>query len=308
MKKTELKFYHGLSVFAFVIVVVLSVCTPMQVNWGMTGLALTELILLIIAVAPVFISGNALKEVFVFKGVMLRQVAAVAVFWAATICLNALGGAVVMFFWPGYSEQTLEVNNLMTEMFSTIPVWLAFIVVAAMPAVCEEALHRGFIQHTLRGIKNKWLIVLIMGITFGIFHLDPIRFVGTALFGATLAYIMVETGNLAIPMLLHFFNNAVSFVITMLSADMMQSIDAAPDLGDITSFSIGVFIIIGSFAPVLFFLGDTLIHTGEYNAGRKPLRKKALIITASASVLIFIAGFAVLIISAAQMIRSGAFM
>jgi len=294
MKKIDLKFYHGLIIFALQVAVVLFIFTPVQERWGMAGLAATEIALLLIAVIPVIISGNELKEVFVFKGVRLRQIVSLVVFWGAATCLNALAAAVLMFFWPEYYGSILETNRFMSEFFGKIPLWAAFIIVAAMPAVCEEALHRGFIQYTMREIKNKWLIVLIMGVIFGIFHLDPIRFLSTALLGGVLAYIMVETGNLIIPMLFHFFNNAVSFLITMSSAEAAHSLEAAPDLSDMTQGLIGAYIIIGSFAPVLFYLADTLLQAKEYNAGRKPARKKVMIIALSANALLFIAGIVII--------------
>jgi len=294
MKKTDLKFYHGLIVFALQVAVVFFIFTPVQERWGMAGLVATEITLLLFAVIPIVISGNKLKEVFVFKGVRFRQVVSIVFFWGAAICLNFLAGAVIMFFWPDYSGAMLETSRFMREFFGSVPLWAAFIIVAAMPAVCEEALHRGFIQYTMRGIKNKWFIILIMGVIFGIFHLDPIRFLSTAIIGAVLAYIMLETGNLIIPMLYHFFNNAVSFLINMSSDTTAPGLEAAPDLGDMTHSFIGTFILLGSFTFVLFYLGDTLLHAKEYNAERKPARKKILIFALSANVLLFIAGVVIL--------------
>ena len=67
------------------------------------------------------------------------------------------------------------------------------IVVALLPAICEEAVHRGVIIHTMYRIRKEWLVVLIMGIYFGLFHASPLRFLPTAILGAVMSYIMLET-------------------------------------------------------------------------------------------------------------------
>src|SRR5690606_35829883 len=86
-------------------------------------------------------------------------------------------------------------------------------VFAVMPAICEEALHRGFIQSTMRSIRFDWVIVLIMGFIFGVFHLDPVRFLGTAILGAVLSYVMVKTRNIFYPSFLHMINNAIPVIL-----------------------------------------------------------------------------------------------
>jgi membrane protease YdiL (CAAX protease family) len=294
--KTELKFYHGLIIFAFLVIpILLFVCAPLQSYLGMIGLAITEIILLIIAIISAAVTGSPLKEVFPLKKPALRHIAAVIVFWAATTALSALGNAVIMFFLPGFEERLFETSRNMTGMFSTIPVWAGFLIVACMPAVCEEALHRGFIQYTMRGLKSKWLIVLIMGLIFGAFHLDASRFLGTALFGAVLAYMMIETGNLLVPAALHFFNNGVSFLITMsVNTEAASAVDSSIVTDSILFALIGVFLIIGAFAPLLLYAGNLLLHDKAYNIERKGARKKAKIAAITLGLVLFVGGFAVL--------------
>ena len=41
--------------------------------------------------------------------------------------------------------------------------------------------------------------VTAMGIIFGIFHLDFVRFIPTAVLGAALTYVMLETDNILLP-------------------------------------------------------------------------------------------------------------
>ena len=41
-------------------------------------------------------------------------------------------------------------------------------------------MHRGVILHSLKSLKREWLIVLVMGILFGLFHGSLWRFVPTA--------------------------------------------------------------------------------------------------------------------------------
>ena len=61
-------------------------------------------------------------------------------------------------------------------MIYSVPFWVSVIVVALLPAICEEAVHRGVIIHTMYRIRKEWLVVLIMGIYFGLFHAKPTPF------------------------------------------------------------------------------------------------------------------------------------
>ena len=139
---------------------------------------------------------------------------------------------------------------------------------AVLPAVCEEALHRGFILSSLKPIKNVAFIVIINGVLFGLFHLDIYRFLPTAMLGCAFAYIAIKTDSMILTMLFHFLNNLLS-VISMFAAEASGALDADAALSgtavaDLTSFKLstvlGVSLIYIAIGTVLLFIGVCMLN------------------------------------------------
>ncbi len=105
------------------------------------------------------------------------------------------------------------VSGGLDDVIYSVPFWVSIIVVAVLPAICEEAVHRGVIIHTMYRIRKEWLVVLIMGIYFGLFHANPLRFLPTAILGAAMSYIMLETENMVYSSAFHMVNNLLPMLL-----------------------------------------------------------------------------------------------
>jgi len=82
---------------------------------------------------------------------------------------------------------------------------LAVFAVALMAGVCEELLFRGVIQPGLSGIAGPLTALLIASLLFGLAHaVSPAYFALTFLIGLYLGGLYQTTGNLAVPILVHF--------------------------------------------------------------------------------------------------------
>lgn len=232
----------------------------MQSHWGMWGLVGTELMFLLVAIGYTIANKTPLKEVFPIKKPRARFLLGTFFIWIGTLMLGLLGVAISGFIFPALMGETMSGLN---EVITGGPVIISFLVVAGMPPFCEEAIERGAVLSHFRSLKNKdWLIVLIMGIFFGIFHLDPIRFLTTAALGAALTYVMVKTDNFIYPMLLHFVNNAFSVLLSNISSAINgnEAMDAAMStMSDFTRGMavqlMGSYLFIGFLAPILICLG-----------------------------------------------------
>lgn len=85
---------------------------------------------------------------------------------------------------------------------------------ALVPAVCEEILFRGFVQSGLvRQSEAAWRGVAATALVFGMFHLDPWRFVMVALLGLFLGWLRQASGSLWPPILAHALNNTLSVAL-----------------------------------------------------------------------------------------------
>jgi uncharacterized protein len=257
IESKQLKPYQGIAVFLLVLLAMLFVAAPIQREWGMYGVALTELIILLLAVIPAIILKTDLKEIFPLKKPLLRQIFGVLLLWTGSYVAVLLITLVIGYFFP---EGLTEVSSGLQNTFTSVPMGVAFFIIAVMPAICEEALHRGLILSSLATVNNKWITVLSMGVIFGVFHLDPYRFLPTAVLGMAMTYIMIETRNMLLPIFFHFINNALTTYIsfTTKSQAALTEMNSGAMLN-----AISVYLIIGAVIPFLLLSGSRLIHRKE---------------------------------------------
>ena len=244
-------------------------CVPMQMYWGMAGLAGTELLILVMALVFTKVMGFPFRILFPVKMPSILPVIGTILIWFSSYLLDMVFILIQYRLFPMKME---ELNSGMSNMMTSIPFLLSVFLIAVMPAVCEEAVHRGVIIHTLYPIRRKWLVVVIMGIYFGLFHTDPLRFLPTAVMGAALSYIMLETENMVYPSLFHFVNNFFPILMQYLllwgtsSNPMMED---AQQIGEelldqsglqVPIATIGIYMIFAAAAPFGLYLGNYLLH------------------------------------------------
>jgi len=257
-KQRQLKPYHGIILFALVLVFLLFGAAPIQMRLGMGGVALTEIILLAMALIPAILLKADLKEMFPIKRPKIRQVIGVVLIWFGTFLLGTLVTLIVGFFFP---DGMAEVGIAMNDIFTSIPMWIAYLIIAVMPAICEEALHRGFIQTTMKPIRREWVIVLVMGLIFGIFHLDPYRFAATAILGMALTYVMLKTRNILMPAFFHLINNSLSVIVSFATANSLDTMEQTDTSAVFSSgLGIGSYMILGAAIPFLILAGVVLLR------------------------------------------------
>lgn len=179
-----------------------------------------------IAIVACLINKTPLKEVFPIKKITVRDFFGTVLMWMGALPLGMLSAVIVGKFMP----QTFENVTSGVQEIAGVAV-IGFITTVICPPICEEAIMRGAILSNFRGIKKDWIIVLIIGVMFGILHTDTVRFVNTALMGGCLAYLMVKRNNFLLPALYHFINNflliGLSTITTMLAQQQEQTVTAA---------------------------------------------------------------------------------
>ncbi len=98
------------------------------------------------------------------------------------------------------------------------------LVIAAVPALCEEVFFRGFVQRNMERGLGIAAGIVITGVIFGFFHLRFSQAVPLALIGIYLAYLAWQTGSVWIPVVIHFVNNgAMVFLAGKTGGDDMLS-------------------------------------------------------------------------------------
>lgn len=87
--------------------------------------------------------------------------------------------------------------------------WMMFFLAAFLAPVAEELIFRGFLYKALAPYGGKWFI-LTSALLFALFHVNLTQIPFAFVLGLFLAFVMYRTGNVLIPILLHFITNFVS--------------------------------------------------------------------------------------------------
>lgn len=91
---------------------------------------------------------------------------------------------------------------------------LALIVMAFLPALCEETLFRGGLQNFLtRATKIPWLSIVIVSILFSAMHLSWYGFFSRFFLGLVLGLLYYYSGRLWVSITAHFLNNAIAITV-----------------------------------------------------------------------------------------------
>ena len=226
-KQEKWRLWGAFGLEAMVLVLAIWLFAPLQASLGWTGLILTELAFLALAVGTALLHKTPLEEVFPLKRPTLRELGGVLLLNLSGLMLSIFATHISLILLP---QSTPEIKELYDFLYTGQSLPVMVLVVAIMPAICEETLQRGAILSHLRSLKKEWLIILIMGILFGLFHLSALRFLSTVILGALLSYLMVKKNNLVLPMLMHLVNNLVSVMAgTMASENAGQALDTESD-------------------------------------------------------------------------------
>ena len=251
-----------------------------------------------ISIVTCLINKTPLKEVFPIKKITVRDFFGTVLMWMGALPLGMLSAVIVGKFMP----QTFENVTSGVQEIAGVAV-IGFISTVICPPICEEAIMRGAILSNFRGIKKDWIIVLIIGVMFGILHTDTVRFINTALMGGCLAYLMVKRNNFLLPALYHFINNflliGLSTITSMLAQQQEQTVTAAEATSAAVD-SIPSLMLLATLSPLFLVLGVHLIkRQAEISEGieKKGMKLGAKIgISIIPCVLLFAGGIALMFV------------
>ncbi len=173
-------------------------------------LTFTQLLFLLTPVLFYFaITGESTKEVLSIRHLSFKSF--------CLVVLIALASQPVAWFLSYLSG--LLFNNDVADLFGSIgiyPYWMLLIVLAVIPAVCEEVAIRGVVLH---GYKREPILVasIITGLIFGMLHLNPQQFLYTSILGILFAYLVRITGSIFSGIIAHFVFNGFQVSMSKLS-------------------------------------------------------------------------------------------
>lgn len=144
------------------------------------------------------------------------MVAATLLGVSGVVVVNALNGVVSDLLLPqsdAFAEQfAAEMERFFPPPDSAFD-WVALLaLIAVSPAICEEALFRGFLLSSVRDRVSPAMAAAVTAIAFGLFHLSIYRLFGTTVLGLLMAALVLRSGSIWPAVWLHFLNNALAVV------------------------------------------------------------------------------------------------
>lgn len=135
---------------------------------------------------------------------------AVMLIFGLLFALSWLDSAAVEFFKLfGYKPREAGSYFPNLKGWRVVP---AFLVIAALPAIFEEALFRGVILNCCEKTIGSIRTVFIVGFCFSLFHASPEQTVYQFIAGCAFAFLAIRSGSILPSVLMHFINNALILV------------------------------------------------------------------------------------------------
>jgi len=134
--------------------------------------------------------------------------------------------------WVRDTEETAAAfTRFLTSFTSFGNYLLGLLVIAVIPAIGEELAFRGMIQPAVQRVTgNIHVAVWVTAAFFSAFHFQFLGFMPRLMLGAFFGYLLIWSGNLWLPVIAHFANNAIGVTLMYLNKIGITDIDAeSPD-------------------------------------------------------------------------------
>jgi membrane protease YdiL (CAAX protease family) len=153
-------------------------------------------------------------------------------------------------FWLGQINQHIPLPQWMTAMEKDsskqleallkvnhpIDIWINILIIAALPAICEELCFRGALQRILiHCTKSPWIGIIITSILFSAMHLQFQGFLPRMFLGIVLGVLYWYSGSLWTSILAHFVNNAVQVIAVSFAPQYVNANPTMPAFAGLVS-------------------------------------------------------------------------
>jgi sodium transport system permease protein len=110
----------------------------------------------------------------------------------------------------------MEIQNLLRG----ANFWFLFLLIAVVPAICEELAFRGFILSGFRHLGHNRRAIIYSALLFGLTHGILQQSLIASLVGVILGYLAVQCGSIVPCMVFHLCHNALAIVNSRITPDM----------------------------------------------------------------------------------------
>ncbi len=177
-----------------------------QLKYGLWGVLITQLIIFAMPMGILIYTKRNLKLTYSFnKTGVLSYAGGLIMMLGAMLVGIVLTNLLGMLAKSSYENDIASMEAIFDK--GIIP---SILVIALAPALFEEMFFRGFILAAVRERFGKKASIIIVALSFGIYHMSITKIPVTALLGAVLCYVVYKSGSIFPAMLMHFTNNLIS--------------------------------------------------------------------------------------------------
>ena len=140
------------------------------------------------------------------------------------------------------------------------------LLMAVLPALSEEITFRGVLQRLLspkHSTLNSHLSIWLTAIIFSAIHMQFYGFVPRMLMGALFGYMMVWTGSLWVPMLMHFVNNGMAVSLYFMASRAGWDMDKVDAIGAGNTLWLGIVSLVLTVVGIYIFRRSTTIRSAS---------------------------------------------
>jgi len=134
--------------------------------------------------------------------------------------LTILMQHLVVTLYPVNEEALAEVQRLIG---GSANLWMLLLVMAVVPAICEELAFRGFILSGFRHLGHKWRAIVLTSLLFGMSHAIFQQSVLAFFMGLIIGYLAVQTASVFPCMVFHICHNGLALAISRLDASWAEN-------------------------------------------------------------------------------------
>ncbi len=197
----------------------LYVGTLLQLKFPFMGTFFTQILIIAVPVLATWYTKKEFKQTFSLKAPKITGILGAIFLEAGTFFIMNLLSIALTSLWP---QDVEAVNQTFFTMLDGVGFVPALLVIALAPAICEEALFRGYFLSAAKKKFRPWVAIAVVAAMFGIYHLSLVKFFTTGLLGVALCYATYKSGSIALSCIMHFINNAFAVVMLYYGEDLQS--------------------------------------------------------------------------------------
>ena len=143
----------GVVLYAVGLVLLIYVGSYVQLKFKMTGIALTQIMILALPLLFAYYIKSDFKKVFSLKLPKFKHLVGAFSLWIGTYLIVFVITNIILYYFPQNQEIIEGLNN---ALFMKDNLFLNLCLVAVMPAICEELFFRGFILTSFKYNKKSY--------------------------------------------------------------------------------------------------------------------------------------------------------